>query len=471
MQPVPRVVPAARGEGSPVSDAGLRARLALLTGSGQFEEAEELALTLLAERPDDPDARYAYGVSLCGQMEFGRALQEVRQGLRQTASDFVRQHLFLREFVLCCAQLGQIDMARELIEAYRPVYMARHGADLSWPGIYLWMLGLTREALESHEAALAAQPDDNSYLVHQMGMVRMCLGDREGMAQYRNYTSKAFWDLYYPEPNVDRSRMWEGESLEGKSILVRPHGGVGDYIQFVRYARILRESGAREVILALPSERIRGVFQSVPDVRIGSIGELHTADCWTSIFGLCCHLFLAHGPMATQRYLAPPPSRLADAQLALSRKRAAGRRCIAIAWHSDMSDGSLRSVPLGTLLPLFGLPNVHWVITQRGVALRQFMRAGLNSQCSVVGETSTFDETAALFAGLDGVVTIDSYSLHLAGSMGVPTWFLAGRSLDWRHFNEEIRSVWYPSVRLVRQPAAGDWRSVVQDLRQQLLAL
>jgi ADP-heptose:LPS heptosyltransferase len=136
-----------------------------------------------------------------------------------------------------------------------------------------------------------------------------------------------------------------------------------------------------------------------------------------------------------------------------------------------MSDGSLRSVPLGTLLPLFGLPNVHWVITQRGVALRQFMRSGLNAQCSVLAETSTFDDTGALFAGLDGVVTIDSYSLHMAGAQGVPTWFLAGRSLDWRHFNEETRSEWYPSVRLVRQPAMGDWRSAVEDLRQQLLSL
>ncbi len=453
-----------------MSEQDVRARLASLANSGRPEEAEALARALLREQPQDAQLENALCLSLMGQMEFNQALLSAQRGIELTRDDFCGRHSFLREFVVCCAQLGQIDMGREMAQAYLASYRTAHGSDRAWAGIFLWMLGLTQEARASHEAALAELPGDR-YLTYQVGLDRMCLGDRQGMAQYRSYVSREFWARYYPDPNADFSRMWEGESLEGKSILVRPHGGVGDCIQFIRYARIMREMGAREVVLALPSERIRGLFQSVPDVRIGSVDEIHSTDYWTSIFGLCCNLFLEHGALPTQRYLTAPPSRLADAQLALIRKRAAGRRCIAIAWHSDMSDGSLRSVPLGTLLPLFRLPNVHWVITQRGVALRQFIRSGLNAQCSVLAETSTFDDTGALFAGLDGVVTIDSYSLHMAGAQGVPTWFLAGRSLDWRHFNEETRSEWYPSVRLVRQPAMGDWRSAVEDLRQQLLAL
>jgi len=453
-----------------MSEHDVGGRLALLAGSGRTEEAESLARALLRDQPQDIRWVNALCLSLMGQMAFAPALEVARRGIELTRDDFFGRHSFLREFVVCCAQLGLIDMGREKAAIYREHYTRPYGSDRAWPGIHLWMLGLTREALASHEAALAEMPGDN-YLIHQVGMARMCLGERQGMAQYQRYTTRDFWAQYYPDPNVDLDRMWEGESLEGKSILVRPHGGVGDYIQFIRYARTLHERGAREVVLALPTERIRGLFQSIPDVRIGSLEELRTADRWTSIFGLCCNLFLDEGPLPTQRYLTPPPSRPADAQLALIRKRAAGRRCIAIAWHSDMGDGSLRSVPLGTLLPLFGLPNVHWVISQRGVALRQFMRSGLNANCSVIPETSTFDDTGALFSGLDGVVAIDSYSLHMAGALGVPTWFLAGRSLDWRHFNEETESVWYPSVRLVRQPTTGDWRSAVEDLRQQLLAL
>ena len=67
-------------------------------------------------------------------------------------------------------------------------------------------------------------------------------------------------------------------------------------------------------------------------------------------------------------------------------------------------------------------------------------------------------------AGLDGVVTIESYMLHLAGAIGKPVYFMAGRTLDWRHMNEEARSVWYPTGRLMRQPTMGDWRAVVDEL-------
>jgi hypothetical protein len=446
------------------------ARLAALAGSGQFEQAEHLARELLRQRPGDPEVLGELCISLAGQTEYNQASLIAEQVLADDSAEFRTRHKCLRELLICNAQLGHIDRGRALVERYRAQYQTRHPADHAWPGVFLWMLGQNEEALASHRAALGLFPGE-SYLRHQLGTARMSLGDSQGMHDFRSYSMRAFWSHYYPAPPHELSRMWEGEPLAGKSILVVGHGGVGDYIQFIRYARLLRELGARDIVAALPTERIRGLLSSAAGIRIGSIAEGATTDYWTTVFGLCCHLFPEHGTEAQERYLSAPASRLAESQLWLIRRRAAGRRCIAISWHSDMSDGSMRSVPLGTVLPLFGLPNVHWVVTQRGVALQQFLRTGLHAQCSVIGESSTFDDSAALMAGLDGVVSIESYSIHMAGSLGVPTWFLAGRALDWRHLNEETRSVWYPSVRLVRQPAMGDWRGAVHDLRQRLQAL
>lgn len=446
-----------------------RAQAAALVRNGELEEAERMARQILREQPGDPEALGTLCQSLTGQMEFAQALPIAQQVVDNTSLGFPQRHAMLRELLVCAAQLGLIELGREYIERHAPNYEPLSSSERAWVGIFFMTLGLCDEALASYREALLSFPDDD-YLVHQQGVAELSLGRPEGMQNYRRYMIRSFWKRYYTHIQ-DVSGMWEGEPIDGKSMLVVMHGGVGDFIQFIRYARVLKEQGAREVVVVPPNERIRGFLASCEDVRIGALSDISSVDCWAPVFGLCTHLFETHGALSVERYLRAPSSPAAHAQLGLIRRRAAGRRCIAIAWHSDMLDGSVRSVPLGTLLPLFGLPNIHWVITQRGVGLRQFMRSGLDSQCSVIGEDSTFDDTSALMAGLDGVVTIDSYSLHMAGALGVPTWFLAGRVLDWRHLNEETRSIWYPSVRIVRQPTIGDWRSAVEDLRQQLAAL
>jgi hypothetical protein len=116
---------------------------------------------------------------------------------------------------------------------------------------------------------------------------------------------------------------------------------------------------------------------------------------------------------------------------------------------------------------------VHWVLVQRGFALRQWQeRLGdhpLNEAVSVLDEDLDFDTTAAVLARLDGMATICAWSLHLAAALGVRCWLLAARVLSPRHENHERESVLYPgTVTLARQPACGDWAGAVAQANADL---
>ncbi len=445
------------------------AALRQLLVQGFPEQAEARARDMRAAHGDSAELQHIVSRSLLEQAEYALALHEATKGLALPGDLAVRTHL-RNVAVVSCGQLGLVDMGCALAEASVPEYDTAFPVDHGWPGHLFWLLGENERALAAYRAALTRWPDDCN-LTYCVGMVRLAQGDPDGMGQYARYITPEFWRQYYADSGLDLTKMWQGEPLAGRSIGVIQLGGVGDTIQFSRYARILRELGASEVVVQLPSERIRRFMESCADIRLLQPNEPMSTDWWVPSFGLCTQFFSRLGPLPKARYLNAPDSTLADAQLALIRRRARGRRCVAIAWHSAMPDGASRSLPLAEVLPLLGLPNIHWVVTQRGVALRQFQQSGLQTDCSVVSEASSFDDTAALMAGLDGVVTIDSYSLHMAGALGVRAWFLAGRALDWRHLNRETESIWYPSVRLVRQPRTGDWRSAIKDLMGQLRVL
>lgn len=144
------------------------------------------------------------------------------------------------------------------------------------------------------------------------------------------------------------------------------------------------------------------------------------------------------------------------------RAAANGRPAIGIYWHSDADAGEGKSVPLYALLPLLEMAEVHWVVLQRGFGRRRLIAAGLQCGMTVVDADLTFDETAALIARLDGVVSICASIFHLAAALGVRSCLLAGRVLHSRHENRERESVLYPGIAtLARQPTHGDWRGAV----------
>jgi tetratricopeptide (TPR) repeat protein len=409
--------------------------------------------------------------ALAEQADYAQALSFAMEAVDAAREESVPAwHAVVTDIALCCSQLGTPDIALPFIDRIdAELAKSSKATDHGWRGLWLSWLDRPQAAIAAFDRALSRFAND-AYLLNERARCRAMIGDRAGIAESRVFASAPFWAAHYAD-SLPLESMWHGEPVVGRRVLVLRHGGIGDSLQFVRYASVLIAQGAREVVLESPHRELHALLASFDGIRVvGSASEVSPDefDCWTSTFGLGLHLFADHGFQTRGAYLSPPPSPWADSLVQFARGRARGRRCIGLWWHSDAAFGLLRSAPLAALLPLFGLAGVHWVVFQRGVALRQLQASGLDALCTVVPDTSTFADQARLLGGLDGMVSIDAYALHMAGALGRPTWMLAGRYLDWRYLDAEDMSPLYPQSRICRQPRLGDWRGAVRQLCDEL---
>lgn len=250
---------------------------------------------------------------------------------------------------------------------------------------------------------------------------------------------------------TDRPRheqwVWDGTPVEGRRVLVRCYHGLGDTLQFIRFAPKLREV-AREVIVWAQPELIP-LLHTAPG--IGRLLPLHDGapevefDVDVEVMELA-HLFRATpGTLPPAPYLHAEPAPL----------RREGRLAVGIVWQAGGWD-ERRSIPPHLLAPLAEVPGVEWHVLQRG--------PGLDERPEWLRPVSGSDdvlEAARAMKGLDLVITVDSMPAHLAGALGVPVWTLLHSDPDWRWMEGRDDSPWYPTMRLFRQPRPGAWDPVV----------
>lgn len=438
-----------------------------LLSEGHVQACESEIRAYVAAHPHDEQ-----GALLCTQifyelMQYAHALEWAQRIIIKHPN-----HLdALQLAVHCCAQLGLTQLGCALIRQFQQT--ASVELQTHCGGMYMELaehkLGIT-----AFEQSLACFPGDLK-LQYLYGEALLASGDYErGMPLYGIEFSREYLRQnpnLYPAAQLDINKFWQGEDLTGKNFFIAIYGGVGDYIQFIRYAKTLKDLGAHRVLAYTPSARINGLLSSMPGIEVVNFFDPNQVDWWGHSHSLCFQLQPRVGFLAEPSYLSAPSSELADQFIVDMKRKADGKQCIALSWHSDSYGAGWRNVALPHLLPLFSLPNVHWVIVQRGMALQEFVRSGLSHNVSILTEQATFDDAAAVLNAVNAVVTIESFMYHIAGAIGQKTYLMAGRALDWRHMNEETHSVWYPSVQLIRQPCLGDWRAVIDDIRSRLSIL
>lgn len=250
-------------------------------------------------------------------------------------------------------------------------------------------------------------------------------------------------------------QIWDGTPLTGKRVLVRCYHGLGDTIQ---YARLLNPLAmrAREVIvwaqpLLLPLLRtVRGV---------GTLLPLHDGepqvdrDVDIEIAELC------HALRITEASL---PGQIPYVQIEPAQRSLSGRRAVGLVWAAGGWDPR-RSVPVELLASLAAVPGIDWQVLQRGPASGQWRHEF--AQAPPIADI--VDEARHLRA-LDLLITVDTFSAHLAGALGVKVWTLLHADPDWRWMTGRSDTPWYPSMRLFRQPHAGDWEPVLGEVIQAL---
>lgn len=271
--------------------------------------------------------------------------------------------------------------------------------------------------------------------------------------------------------------QWRGQSLDGKSLLVCPEQGFGDEIQFCRYVPLLKRNGAQRVSLICKTP-LRPLFETLPDVDAVHPDEdgvrLAPHDYWAFPLSLplyCGTRTLKDVP-AELPYLFANPER---ARVWESRLPHGGLR-VGLVWKGDQrhSNDANRSLPnLGVLAPLWDVAGVSFVSLQKGAGEDEARQASHGGALVHVGsDIVDFADTAAIVSALDLVICVDTAVAHLAGALGKPCWvLLPWAGTDWRWLQERSDSPWYPGIiRLFRQPAAGDWTSVVGELVRALQA-
>ncbi len=325
------------------------------------------------------------------------------------------------------------------------------------------------EAAKFFEQALALRPD---YTDARMGLAVCYLVRGDYERGWPAYEARLHIPGFLSQPNLTR---WTGEPLAGRRLLLFAEQGFGDTFHFVRYARPLKERGARVVLAAQPA--LGPLLTSHPDLDelfiLGSAADLPHCDFYLPLQS-------APGALRTDASTIPceVPYLWADPELTGKWRRelaATGGFKIGIAWQGarDFRMDRWRSIPLAQFAPLAGLPGVRLISLQKGfgseqIATVDFPVLDLSGRLDDVA--GAFMDTAAVLRNLDLVVTADTAIAHLAGALGAPVWVALQYSPNWRWLLDREDSPWYPTMRLFRQTTFGEWPDVFERMADAIQA-
>jgi len=290
-------------------------------------------------------------------------------------------------------------------------------------------------------------------------LAQMLLGDFE--AAWRES------DAIRARGRTDPHRFWQGEDLSGKRVILRCLHGLGDAAQFLRYAPALREQ-ASELIVEVPPAMLElaPCFRGVDRVITWGHLEPKPPPIWDVQIEIneLPYVFrtqLADLPLATN-YLRMPETWLKAAQ---PQPASEDSLRVGVVWASGEWNPA-RSITLEMLRPVLDARRCEFWNLQGGAARALWgqLPARLKSHDANLCAES-LPHLAALIAQLDLVITPDTLAAHLAGAQGVPAWVLLEHAADWRWQHVRTDCPWYPSLRLFRQPARGDWASVMHQVQ------
>jgi tetratricopeptide (TPR) repeat protein len=359
--------------------------------------------------------------------------------------------------------LRQLGLNVEALASYeRAAGIDANEADV-WNnrGLVLHELRRLDEALASYERAIRLEPE-HADAHWNRGLTLLLLGDfAAGWPEYEWRWRRAQVKGVAPER---AGPLWLGDGeLRGKTILLHAEQGLGDTIQFCRYVPRVAALGAQVVLEVQPA--LMPLLGDLPGVTLlaGRGDALPAYDCHCPLLSLPLAFGSGLADLAGAPYLRAAADRSAAWQSMLGERRAPR---VGIVWSGSIGhqNDRNRSIPFADYQQIFQ-KGVSYFCLQKDV--RPADRAVLAKRPEIgtfETELRDFADTAALIMQLDLVITVDTSVAHLAGALGKEAWILLPFMPDWRWLLDRADSPWYDSVRLFRQPGAGDWGSVLQEV-------
>jgi tetratricopeptide (TPR) repeat protein len=434
-----------------------------LQGLQRYEEAAQAYDEALARDPDLHNALSNQEFTLRMLERYEAALEANDQALARTGTN--ARLLFSRANTL--QQLGRFDDALACFEAVLELQPADTTGWILRGGALQHLMRFD-EAVQCHRRLQELEPK-NSHGYGEEAYCQLLMGNfSEGWRKY---------EYRWLDANTARGRrhadrpFWSGrESVAGKTVLLHFEQGLGDTLQFCRYAELIESRGAsvvlevqaslKEIVATMPGERqVIAVGDPLPEF------DLH---CPLLSLPLVFETDLQSIP-APVPYLFADAARAAQWKLRLQEHAPLPRLKVGIAWSGNAShnDDMNRSIRFSSFAPLqeldLTLISLHQEVRERDTAAL--------AQSGIVhfgAELRDFADTAALIEDLDLVISVDTSVAHLAGALGKPVWVLLPRLPDWRWMLDRDDSPWYPSARLFRQGKPGNWLEVIERVAHEL---
>ena len=362
------------------------------------------------------------------------------------------------------------------LEAALACYNQAVAADPNYPeawfnrGTVLMDLCDFQGALASYQKAVALRPGYAEAHVN-LALAALKVGDYVTGWTHYEWRWRANRGPILNERRTFSQPLWLGEQdIAGKTILLHGEQGLGDSLQFCRFAERVAGLGARVLLdvprpLATLCATLRGVMQVIPHGDGPPDFDVHCP-----LMSLPLALGITLETVGTViPYLNSDPRKVAMWQERLGPKT---KPRIGLTWSGSVGARtfSARSYPLAKLVPYlpggFEYIGLQTEITEAD--LRTLTEYPAIRRCD--GELRDFSDTAALCECLDLVITMDTSATHVSGALGRNTWVLVPFDGDWRWLVDREDSPWYPTVRVFRQKSRGDWDGVFKRVAEELLA-
>jgi Tfp pilus assembly protein PilF len=482
------------------STMNISAALALATQSqraGDLPRAEQIYREVLAVDPQCAEAWNMLGVFAQQTGQSAAAVELIRRAIAADAHN----PAYHSNLGTVYKSLGRLAEATDCLQ--HALRLAPHLAMVHFNlGTTLQDRELWDEAVASYQRALEIEPDlleagnNLGSLLARQGRLTEAVEHYEHCLRLDPQSAKTRWNRAFawlrlgnfeqgwPEyewrfqlEDVVQQRfnvsMWDGSPLQGRTILLHAEQGLGDTVQFVRFAAQVQERGGR-VVLACQRPLVR-LFQTCPgiDQVLATDEELPPFDVQAPLLSLPRIL-----GTTLKNLPAKIPYLFADEGLEQHwRQELSGLEGmrIGVVWQGNPQhpDDRNRSFRLSEFLPIALVPGVQLISLQKGFGSEQL--AELAGQFSILDlgarldeTTGPFLDTAAALRQLDLVIAPDTMTVHLAGALGVPVWTVVSAAPDWRWLVGREDCPWYPTMRVFQQKRSGDWPEVFARMAEEI---
>jgi hypothetical protein len=360
---------------------------------------------------------------------------------------------------------GEIDKAiesyKKAIEDNPDFYEAYFniGIAAQWEKVHI------DEAIKYYRDAIRVKPDFVEAHVSLSSVLLLSGNFKEGWQEYewrRKLNDHSPYDFTQP--------LWDGSDMSGRTILVYAEQGFGDTIQFMRYVPLIAEKGAKVIV------ECQGELKPLLE-RMEGLEYVITQGARLPEFDAHCPLLSLPMILGTELKSIPANIPYISADPDVSKKwkdriqKWKDNIKIGLVWSGDskFKNDRLRSCALTTFSPLAKFEGTTYFSLQKGETAEQAKTPPEGMEIiDFTDEIKDFGDTAGLIENLDLIISVDTAVAHLAGALGKPVWTLLTFASDWRWMLDRKDSPWYPTMKLFRQPSAGDWQSVIERVKKEL---